>query len=478
MIALHRSLILLSMLVGAPAAWSQNGAGALNRDDFAFEAPIRGSAGAPMLALDLPLEVYVASRVVGLGDLRVINAAGEAVPFTVQRVPASTGSGASRTVDALAFYSANAVGPTEDVTLSKVGSEFKLVIGPDASRAEGRSLKAYYADLKDLVTASDAAPLIQSVTLNLNPGPDVNATVLLEASGDLKSWQTLAGAAPVLRLSSNGQTLGNSKIELTPHAARYLRLSWRGASAPFDLASLTVQTVGAAKPRPIRWLSLNGVKSTDQGAAPARGNEFIYDAPAALPVSRFNLDLIDRNTLAPVNIAARAASDQAWRAVRSDTAFRMNTGDSESVNPDWTIDDAGAWLRQWRVQIDERAGAFAQKIPTLKLGFTPARLIFIARGEPPFTVLIGNARVRDTALSVQDFPANQPLAEAPANAELDLTQSVRRAGLGPEPIDDSSARRRKWLLWTMLIGGVIGLTLLALRLLKDPAHRPAGGPED
>ncbi len=445
---------------------------ALNRDEYALEVPVRTTDNQALVSVDLPFELYSASRKPALGDLRVVNSAGESVPFALGLAPVETTLGASKSLPLMPFFAANSASAasTDGVTLTKLGDQLSLVISPNASKsAPGQVLRAYYADLRELAEGAKAA-LVQSLNLNLQAGADLSAALMVEASDDLKTWRTVAQAAPVFRLSRSGQVLSNTLIEFAPTPIRYLRLSSPNGVEPIALIDVTVKLASKMAARPLQWVVLEGV------AAPAISKEaktprntFDYDAGVGLPITRINMHFADPNTLAPVKVLARHATDQAWENLQSETMYRMNLATGEARNADATLRSSNANYRYWQVQIDERAGEFASKIPKLRLGFAPARLVFTARGSAPFAVLIGNAQAEPLALSMDSLvPGNQEGAGmGSALTSLDLTQARRRDGMGPKVIDHSAEQRKQWILWGLLIAGVGALAVFALKLLRE-----------
>lgn len=443
---------------------------ALQRDGFALEVPVKLPDARALVAVDLPIEVYQASRRPGLADLRVVNGAGEVVPFALGAAPTSVAPGTRKTVRLLPFYGDAVTGneTSGDVMLSKDGDRVTLLIKPSASRqGPGQNLRAYYADLLELADAGGKQPVIQSLELTLPAGADISARLNIEASDDLKSWRALALAAPVFRLSRGDQVLSNARIELASGTARYLRITGAGEAVLTGLAEAGVQTAVSTAARPLQWLTVQGAAAQDKNGVIR--NTFVYDLGMALPVARLNLLFADANTLAPVQISARNSAAQPWLEVRRETLYRMNQGKGEIRNADLELAGPPGETSQWQVHVDERAGEFGNKIPQLRVGFHAARLWFTARGEPPFSVLIGNAQADAAALAPDSLMpgGGEGIATGPLTASLDLAGAQRRAGLGPRVIDHSAEKRRQWILWGMLILGVGGLAVFAARLLKD-----------
>ncbi len=438
---------------------------ALQREDYALEVPVSGADGSALVSVNLPLDVYLAARKPALGDLRMINGAAEAIPFAIARPAPLTQAAQVRTVTLLPFYAktTESISGNEAVSLTKSGDTINLTISADkkSSTEPAQVLRAYYADLGGPTS-------LRSLKLNLAPGEDLNASVTIEASDDLKAWRTLASGAPIFRLTRQTQNLINTDIEITTQSARYLRLTWSSSAAALVINDLTVQTATLTEMRAPTWINLNGQAATEKQVLIA--NTFDYDAGAALPISRVNLVFVDANTLAPVRILARAQTSEVWQELRSENFYRMNIGVApnlnQAINPDVILNSNTGEYRYWRIQIDPRAGEFQSKIPTLKLGFIPSRVVFTARGNAPFALLVGNAQIESASLAMDNVaPSNAVISEA----QLVTAQAVKRSGLGAKVIDRSGEQQKQWILWIALIVGVGALAFVAMRLLKEPA---------
>ena len=77
--------------------------------------------------------------------------------------------------------------------------------------------------------------------------------------------------------------------------------------------------------------------------------------------------------------------------------------------------------RFWQVRFDRRAGDFGAQSPELELIWPAQRVVFAARGNPPFTLAIGRPRLTGAALPiatvVPGYRPDQPLPASPALLE-------------------------------------------------------------
>jgi Protein of unknown function (DUF3999) len=459
----------------------------LEKNEFALEIPLKSSdvsqGNKALLSVDLPMEIYRATRRPGLADVRVVNAAAEAVPYALSRPSATQEQPVLKSVALLPFYGSleNTASGNGEITLSKKGDDVSLTISPIATKqGNGRVLNAYYADLKtDADTNVAAKRVLQTINLKLSSAgdvlPDLNTSVTIESSDDLKNWRELRRAAPVFRLSRGAQVLSNLNIDMGVEVGRYIRLTSPGKLESLPMTEIGLQFAGNAKMPVAQVVSLVGVTAPK----PAK-NTFHYDAGTGLPITRFNLKFADLNTIAPVKISARQLLTQPWELLKTETLYRMSLGVNstpsvvgaaeEGRNSDIPLSVGAREYRYWQIEIDERAGEFGARIPNLQLGFIPVSLVFAARGSAPFSLLAGNAQIQSQAL---DMAALVPLDAGGRSMEvgkvtLDLAQAITRSGLGEKVIDTSAEDRKRWILWASLFIGVGGLGFFASRLLKDP----------
>ena len=113
---------------------------------------------------------------------------------------------------------------------------------------------------------------------------------------------------------------------------------------------------------------------------------------------------------------------------------------------------------EWKLQLDTQGGGIGQGQVKIEMGWTPSTLIFVARGQPPFTLAYGNKIIQSAAQSEADLliTPNQQIARA----------SVASAVLNPNPSAQSDpAQQKKWLLWGALLAAVGVLAVMARSLM-------------
>ena len=423
--------------------------------DFSMRQPLATPGGSAFYRLDLPDSVYDGAARPDLGDLRVFNGNGEAVPhaFLPRPAPIATAS----TPRLLAFFPlmVDTTRP-EAAGLSihvRVDADRKVVDirSRDGTPVSGSRVEGYLIDTGEL-----DRPLV-GLTIRLQGAGDVNARMRVDASDDLASWRTVVATAPLLSLAYDGRRLVREKIEFGPLRARYLRLTWL---TPVPAALERVEgDVGSQMLEPPRRLRRAvGVPESENP------NAFVFDLGSVLPADRLALELPELNTVVPVDFDVRTTPQEPWRPVGVTVAYRLRQDGGEAVNPALTVPVASA--RYVRARLDPKAGGVGKTPPTLVAGWYAQPLVFAARGEPPFELAYGSRHVDPGALAIRtlvpDYVAGKPLPANVGVATLAAPPSEANRAAMREPLDVT-----RWLLWGTLVAASVLLGYMGLRLARQ-----------
>ena len=110
--------------------------------------------------------------------------------------------------------------------------------------------------------------------------------------------------------------------------------------------------------------------------------------------------------------------------------------------------------------------------PALRFAVRATQLVFLARGEPPFTLALGNASVKAASLPlttlIPDYSAERfkTLGQAKVAGEV----VVKTAAVAAAP--KATADWKKLGLWAVLLLGVAALGGMAYSLLRKPQAKP------
>lgn len=458
-------------ILAAAAAWSLAASMAFAETpaDFAMRQPLATTGDKAFYRIVVPDSVYDGATRPDLGDMRVFNGDGAAIPFAFVPPPAPATAGSPRRPLALFPLTVDTTRPEAadlSIKLRSDPSGTKVDIrARDGTPVGGSRVVGY------LIDASPHDKPLVALVLPLADAGSVNARLRVDASEDLDRWHTVVASAPLLSLEHNGRRLTRDRVELPPQRSRYLRITWLTPSPP-ALASAMGDIADRIIDLPRRSRNATGL--------PDRGNPdaFVFDLGAALPVDRVTLELPEVNTVAPVTWEARTHAQDSWRSAGSSVVYRLRQEDGEVVNAGHAI--AAAPARFFRISVDPKAGGVGATVPTLVAGWHPQEIVFAARGNAPFELAYGSRRIGPGALPiatlVPGYTADKPL---PANVGVArLTQppsSANRAALR-EPLDF-----KRWLLWGSLVAASLLLGYMGLRLAQQmrgvPADARSEGPD-
>jgi len=418
--------------------------------DFAFGLPVITTQEAAAYRFSLPLTVYQDSVREDLGDIRLFNAGGVAVPFSLRRpavqapihkaaialpvFPLHEGSrvvidGIHVTIDS----------PRSAINLqTQNGSTGDLLVNQYI--LDGRALDSTLSALRMSWPAAAS---------------DYSGRVSVEVSDDLGSWRTIVAAAPIANLRANGQMLIENRIALAPTAAKYWRIKWLGAPPAFEISSVVAEPTESVAAPARATLEVGGKPD------PANSNDYLFDLGAHAPVSRVNVLLPEVNTTAGVELSSRRMAKDPWRIVARAGFYRLKTADAEQQNAplEVRVDND----RYWRARITDGAGPPRATL-RLHVEWIPNEVTFLAQGQGPFLLAYGNATAIGAEADLSQIPATLQIAPAVVGPRQVLGGSTRLVGNPP------AFPRMRAVLWGVLLSAVILLAWMAYHLANEPGR--------
>lgn len=461
MTARRAALALALALAATPAC---RAAAADTPEGYAARWPLQLPAAASTVRLPLPAEVLTRLQSADLRDLRVFNGAGQAVPLALDRSSPETRAPAPAPI-ALAALPILADAPAAAAAGS--GLSLRIDEGPhgrvvtlDAAPASTASASAASATLVGaLVDARAQKAPLQAVELDADWPAARPFTFRLYASSDLRGWQPL-GEVTAYR-GADGTVTAPPRIELrgaTLHE-RYLRIGWDAAPGAVALrgARLLPQPPLAAPARVAVPLALPADAARDPRVLSWR-------LPFATPLAALDIRADGAAALVPVRVLARQQREQPWTPLARHVVFSLAQDGGTQRSP--AIELGQASWREWRVEADAGSPGFGTP-PQVTAWLAPVQLVFVASGQPPFTLAAGRADAPAAALPLASLiPGYEPGAQArlpAASLAAPAAAATAIATAGP----DEGADTRRWVLWAVLLGGVLALGAMAWRLMKS-----------
>ena len=450
--------------------------------NYGWSMPVSVPAGTGVARLPLPREVYLHARTGTLADVRLVDRDGQRLPFAISTPPAQANTQRSSIAARIFPVTGSAAGGggLQNVEI-RTGSDGQLLsvsasAGTGAGTgAAGKTLQALILDIGQQAPGSRIGAL--RFTLPANAG-DYSAQVLLEVSDDLKQWDGVGTTTLNWLSNSDTQTLANDSIVFAPRAFRYARLSWQDGQ-PLVFAAIAAQAVSeteAAAPRASIVL---------QGVAGKQANEWRYATPIAIPADSIALQFAQANVVLPVTLGvyrqgnyvpqrrlhlhrqARPAQGEYFDPLLSTSFYRISDAGKERVSGELAM--PVVQTTQWILRPQTEGTALPASAPTLRLGWTPETLVFLAGGKAPYRLVFGKADAQPVAQPLSQVAPGYRDGELQALPIATLGALTARAGAADVALakQDKGPPWRLAALWAALLLGVGVLGFFAWRLLSQ-----------
>lgn len=484
-----RPRVCIRLAAGLAAAWF-GVAGA--QPPITATASIALQDNGPYHRLALPLGIYAHAAYGDLRDLRVRNAAGNAVPYAWLRNEAAAPHFTSKEVPIFALP-ASAGGAAD---ASDDDASFRFKVRPDGSLALARKPARKPAEAAQwLIDASQLKGGLLQARFEVAPEARGLFAFRLEASDDLRHWRPVGGEEQLVRLAHGGQTIERLAVDLGSVHAHFLRLRWSDPQNGVPLTGVAIDSVQEIEPvAPLEWTG--ALKPERCGT-----DHCDYALPRGLPVESLRIDLADVNTLAQVGISGLLAATPAAAeptpvprnplyALRhqqrrpapstgspgevpllDSVVYRLAQAGGEAHSPLLALD--GRSYSHLRLRTAGPVSVLGATPPTIAVGATPRTLVFLAQGAAPFSLAWNVAPEKNAvqggspgaalalATLVPGYSANKPVAAGEASVTLPpapvaaVEAVVAAAAQLPVPTQPDASR--KWWLW-----GALGIGLLLL----------------
>ncbi|MBO9739896.1 DUF3999 domain-containing protein [Xanthomonas axonopodis pv. begoniae] len=430
------------------------------RQDYRQQWPLQVTGSdAGLYQLTLDAAVYRTAHDAALRDVTVIDARGQELPTAWLPMDAAPAAAVRRQRLPLFALPAGA---------APANGDLQLIAERDASgavrRLEGRFATGAGAAGRGVSWLIDASALRdrpRALVLDWEGDMPVQAQVRVEGSDDLRDWRVLATNATVMALDNQAQRLQQRRIALDD-GARYLRLVTASGALP-ALRVVEAELEGIAMSTPPQWLDLPG---TAQDAA------LVYALPGRFPISQLDVGGSQAEAVEWI-VASRDTDDAPWlQRAGPWLAYRLGQGTAAASPPQ--LLSAPVRDRQWRLVA---AQGRSTAVPTLRVGYQPERLMFLAQGQPPYALVAGSARAQRT-----DAPLGAMLQALRRERGAQWQPAQARLAAQAQPLAGDAALQpavtprdwKRWLLWGLLVGGALLVGGFAVSLLRSASANRNG----
>ncbi len=448
----------LLLLMGLPGLCT-----ALTENDFAYMADVDIEGGKPFYELEIPAIVYEDISRPDLGDLRVLNAGGQVVPHGLRMAaPEMTRRTETRDVPFFPLYQ-QAGKHIDDLHINiQRNSDGEVIdIRSSPEHKEADRLVGYLLDMRQWKQAIDQIKL----SWKLSDEVTFIHKLSISTSRDLTRWHLIASGKPLVNLSFQGHQLKEDSIRLSTGSTNYLRLLFEDHKPGLEITGVQVLNTRSSQQQIRNWQQV-GVEA---GSAPG---EYAFSQPMKSRVHELRVQLPENNTVVRVQALSRASKEQNWQYRGSALLYRLDANgvrvEKKAVHVTASRDP------YWIIRVDQQGGGLGSGLPAVELSWQPQNLVFVARGQPPYRVVWGSARVKPVSTSASQIlvaGGTAELAGSAGNSTLlgqarwvpGSVRAVNQQVLEPER---EQINWRQWILWSVLILAALVLIVMAVRLMK------------
>lgn len=444
-------LVLASMNVGAASQTVPQ--------DFAFGYHIETPGSGAIYELAVPEAVYSKVIRADLGDIAVFNAAGETVPHAFRRAMQADAVTPQPVRLRMFPIPADEAGISPQLSL-KLKADFRTALieleSTPATRSE--AVAAYILDVSEL----KQQPSQLLVNWDSSSASFITR-VSVASSNDLNHWQPRVNGAALAAMHYAGNRLLQNRIDLPAQQDKYLKISWPAGRGGASITSVHAIFPEQQSDQQRLWNRYSGKRADNEETT-----AFEYEVPAHLPIEEFNLYLEQKNSLLQGAAYSRQSPEQRWQLRHRGLFYRLEFPQVELINP--VVPVTTTTDRYWRIEYSSERSSIGAAVPALQVSWKPHQLVFLARGQAPFTLTYGSARV-----STRQAPVNRLLDDLKQALEtLPIQQARVGQTVSPGKFEVLSPAPpplpwRTWSLWGSLVFGVLVLAALAWRL-----HRQMG----
>ena len=448
-------------------------------DDFAFGMQVLTNNDNAFQAIVLPDHYYQHVARQDGRDLRVFNAEGLALPFTISRHKQEQAETKLRKLPIFPIYGQSQSELNSlNLRVERNASGTIIDIKEGLGQQSDSGIIAYIVDNSESQTEEMLNRLSAFEFEWSEPEYGFVDAIKIEHSSDLKKWRTLTSKESLSKLAYEDEVIGKKIIAVQKEADKFLRISWN-TQIEFKLSEMVARYQWKEHIEKLHWHTVkqiayvNNVSEDD----PAYG-AYRFTINGHAPIQRFTIDFNSENAFYRGKLYSRPDSTSRWldRGRFLQYKLKMPGGEIQSeplhLQP---VRDS-----EWLIRFDTPKELRSELLPGVKLAWYPEQLTFLAQGSQPFTLAYGNPRVEpaDSDLnSLLNTLNDEQRAEIVKNV-AGLDEVTELGGLSRL---DPAAKKLPWraaVLWFVLIVGVLIMSSMAVSLYKQIGSKKALDEED
>jgi hypothetical protein len=437
----------------------------LYAQSFEFQKEIVIKQPASGYIIDLTEDVYRKVKHDNLSDIRISNASHDLVPMRLLKKNDSIDYQISITT--LPLFKINSI-QTEHITSRQVRTT-RSGISEDISITTSKSFLKYLKSEEvqaDNIYYVDAESLkgktIYSLILDWQFEEAGNRVfyVDLQASNDLQKWDSLRNRHKLMDIKIGDKHVLENQIQIKNFNYSYYRLKFDEFPSML-LKKVSVDLLDQS------ILNQNESLFISEFSTQVK-NEISFETNGYFPIESIQLAFDQSNLITKVMLYSKSRDKDKWRFVSQESLYSILFEGEELKNN--TIQVNRSTHQYWKLVFDENVNN--EIIKQIKLSWRPHQIQFMAQGQEPFTLLLGNNKLSasDTGW-YNKLPADirSKLFSKNAYLSAELEQQSVQINDSPASLFNES-NQKQWLFWGLLaliITLLIGMATKLLREIKD-----------
>lgn len=429
----------------------------LSKTDFAFGNEVVPSDNKSVIQITLPESLYSVSKNMSLADVSVFNSSGESVPHQMYE-PEKKQLEIKKGMKLLPIFpiygNIMAEEALSHIKISTGADKTLIELIPSAKpRINKGKLEGYIVD------ASKVEDRIESFRfLFANPPKNKFLSLKIEGSSDLRQWSTVAANGVLAWFDMNQQSIIQDAISIHSAAHKFYRISEEFGEELPQLQNLEANFSSELK----NLDSVSYLKTIEGKKAETKSEPLshVFDLGGNLPVSGVQIKFKDKNSIARFLIQGSNAANGPWIDISEDNFFSIQQ--SEKVHEVLTAKFEKRSFQFWKLQLLSDVSGIGPQFPEISFVWEPHRLIFLARGEPPFLLAYGSAKALVSSQTILPEFEEKDIAVAKLQNQITLGGPAQL-----EAVIEVQHDYRKYVLWAILIIGALFIGTMALRVKKS-----------
>lgn len=421
----------------------------------------------PWYQLKVPMDVFFASKSTNLNDIRLLDANQELLPYAIYPAKQLTVSAQEFTAKIFPISRKNNAATATEFQIQSTENDTRFALSVNVQKASKSAAQQLGNQIYGwIIDAGQGNKPLHALRLFWHTPIEGFHRFSIEASNDLEHWQNW-GNGQVANIDFQGEQIVQRDVTLPDQQARYVRLIWDEPNdAPtFSKAQITTVEANITAPELIWSQALHA--NVDKNGA------LLWHLPQSLPIQQLRFNLPQANSVTPVEIWGSNDDNPAqyWQRLNRTVLYRIPVKGREQVQDLSVL--SGEPLRDIKLIADKRGTALTTQPPTLNVALQQVKLLILVRGKAPFELVAGTPNSEAGALPIATLMPDFDNADNATigTATLEKITQVNTPKIAADSAKGETAAinkdQKKWILWSVLLLGVVVLLGMAWHVLKS-----------